>query len=180
MRLRVIQFVFLGLLLFRTGEDGRAQETPPSEYELKAAYLFNFMKFVEWPEEAFAKPDSAMVIGVLGDNPFGRNLEDAVRNKTINGRRLVVKKAVPLAEAHTCHVLFISTSERRRLSEIFETLGTASILTIGETDRFTENGGVINFVVREKKLRFQINREAARKAGLKISSKLLTLAVATD
>ncbi|MCU0786062.1 MAG: YfiR family protein [Verrucomicrobia bacterium] len=156
---------------------GRAQEAPLSEYRLKAAFLFNFAKFVEWPPEAFVGPKSPMVIGVLGDNPFGTELEETVRNKVINERPVVVKVFQPPAAATNCHILFISTSEKKRLPEIFESLRRASVLTVGETDGFTETGGMINFVPEGNKMRFQINDEAARKAKLSISSKLLSLAL---
>ncbi len=154
-----------------------AQDAPLSEYRLKAAFLFNFAKFVEWPPEAFATPNTPIVIGVLGDNPFGTDLEETVRNKVINGRPVVVKFPQSSDAATNCHILFISTSERKRLPEIFESLRRASVLTVSETDRFTEMGGMINFIPEGNKIRFQINDEAAKNAKLKISAKLLSLAV---
>jgi hypothetical protein len=163
----------LSLFLLTTS---RAQETQPSEYQLKSAFLFNFAKFVEWPPEAFSSSTAPLVFGVLGENPFGEHLENTVRNKTINGRKIVVKTVTSPDEAKTCHILFISTSERRRLREILEALRSSSVLTVGEMDRFIEAGGMINFVLENNKIRFQISDQAARNARLKISSKLLSLA----
>ena len=175
MRFRATQIACLSLALLLSADAG-AQESQPSEYQVKAAFLFNFAKFVEWPPGSFAGATSPMVIGILGDNPFGSDLEQTIQNKTINNRLIVIKPLPSLAEATNCQVLFISTSEKKRLAEIFDGLRGASVLTVGETDRFTEAGGMINFVEEGNKIRFQINDAAAKGAGLKISSKLLSLA----
>jgi hypothetical protein len=177
MRFGAKPFLGLSLVWLLTVGGGRAQEFQPSEYQLKSAFLFNFAKFVEWPPEAFAKGRSPIVIGILGENPFGGDLERTIRNKTISNRSLAVKEIRSLAEATNCHILFISTSEKQRLPEIIQGLRGASVLTVGETERFTEAGGMINFVLEGNKIRFRINDEAAKSAGLKISSKLLSLAL---
>jgi YfiR/HmsC-like len=156
-----------------------AQEAQPSEYQVKAAFLFNFAKFVEWPTESFVGETSPLVIGILGDNPFGGDLERTVQNKTINNHLLVIKQFHSVAEATNCQVLFVGASEKKRLAEIFQKLRGTSILTVSEMDGFTEAGGIINFVLENKKVRFQINAEAAKAARLKISSKLLSLAVSS-
>jgi len=166
----------LSLVLLLALDSSRAQETPPSEYQLKAAFLFNFAKFVEWPTNTFAAETSPMVIGVVGKNPFGEDLENTIRNKTINKHPVAVRMTDSLADAKTCHILFICTSEKDRLTDIFESLRGVSVLTVGETEGFTKSGGMINFVWAGNKIRFQINAEAAKSAGLKISSKLLSLA----
>jgi hypothetical protein len=176
MRLRATSILGLSLVWLLSVGDGRAQESQPTEYQIKAAFLFNFAKFVEWPPAAFAEATSPMVIGILGENPFRDDLERTIRGKTINNRPLVIKEFRSPAEATNCHVLFISTSEKQRLPEILKSLHGTSVLTVGETDRFTETGGMINFVAEGNKIRFQINEVAARNAGLKISSKLLNLA----
>lgn len=164
------------LSLLLTLVSSQAQEAQPSEYQLKAAFLFHFAKFVEWPPTAFETGTSPMVIGVLGQNPFGADLEQTIRNKTINNHGFVIKEFRSAAEATNCHVLFISSSESERLSEIVEQLHGTSVLTVSETARFIEAGGMINFVPEGNKIRFQINNEAAKRAKLKISSKLLSLA----
>ena len=178
MRLRASPILSLGLVWLLALGGGRAQESPPTEYQLKAAFLLNFAKFVEWPPAAFAKADAPIVLGILGENPFGDAIEQMVRDKTINNRPLVVKGFRSSAEATNCHILFIATSEKARLPEVLKSLSEAkaSVLTVGETDRFTESGGMINFVRQGNKIRFQINEAAAKSVGLKISSKLLSLA----
>lgn len=157
--------------------NGRAQTTQPTEYQLKAAFLYHFAQLVTWPADAFVESDSPMVIAVLGENPFGKQLEEAVQGKSVNGHPVTVKAVQTIAElTNSCHVLFISSSEKRRLSEILAAVRGKSMLTIGETDQFTETGGMINFTMEGTKIRFQINQGAAKAAGLKISSKLLSLA----
>lgn len=154
-----------------------AQDSQLTESKLKAAFLFNFAKFVEWPPEAFAAKDTPVTIGVLGENPFGNDLAAIIRDKTINDRSIVVRPMNSVAAATNCHVLFICASEKARLPEILSSLGSASVLTVGDTEHFTETGGMINFVKQGNKVRFQINETAAKRAGLRISSKLLTLAL---
>ena len=155
----------------------RAQDAPPSEYRLKAAFLFNFAKFVEWPPEAFAEKTSPFIIGVLGDNPFGNELQQTVIGKNINDHPITIQPFSTAAAATNCHLLFISNSEKKRLTEIVPALRGTTVLTVSETERFIEAGGMINFVSVNNKIRFQINDDAAKTARLKISSKLLSLAV---
>jgi hypothetical protein len=171
-------FLSLSLIwLLLAGGGSRAQESPPTEYQIKAAFLFNFAKFIQWPPAAFAAATSPIVIGILGENPFHEDLARMIRHKTIDGRPLALKELGSAAEAAHCHILFISASEKGRLPEILKGLKGTSVLTVGETDHFIESGGIINFVLKENKIRFQINHEEATKAGLKISSKLMSLAV---
>jgi hypothetical protein len=152
------------------------EDAPPTEYELKAAFLYNFAKFVEWPAQAFANPQAPFVVGILGQNPFERELERTVQNKTINGRPFEIKEFRVVSEVKSCHILFISSSERKRLPEVLRTVRGMSILTVSELDRFLQAGGMIQFIMEGKKVRFEINDEAARKAELRISSKLLSVA----
>jgi hypothetical protein len=171
---------FLGLILLwllLVSGYGRAQAPQPTEYQVKAAYLFNFAKFVEWPQKAFAQPTSPLVIGVLGENLFGGDLARTIRDKTVDDHPLVVKELHSQAEATNCHILFISPSEKPRLAQILQDLKGVSVLTVGEVERFTEDGGMINFVREGTKIRFQINNPAAVSVGLKISSKLLNAAL---
>ena len=176
MRSRARPILCLGLIWLLALGGGRAQESAPTEYQLKAAFLLNFAKFVEWPPAAFAEATSPIVLGVLGNNPFGDVLERTVQDKAINSRSVLVKPFRSSVESTNCQILFISTSEKARLPEILASLRGASVLTVGEMDGFTEAGGIINFVRQGNKIRFQINESAAKKAGLKISSKLLSLA----
>jgi hypothetical protein len=165
----------LGLLLVNV--DGRAQTPQPSEYQIKAAFIFNFARFIEWPQKAFPQPTSPLVIGVLGENPFHEDLQKTLRDKAVDGHPLMIKEFTSLDETTNCHILFISNSEKSRLAQVLEAVKGASVLTVGEMERFTENGGMVNFVREGTKIRFRINNETAAAVGLKISSKLLSLAV---
>jgi hypothetical protein len=174
----LIQEVCLAfILILGWGWCGQAQ-TPaaPSEYQIKAAFVYNFAKFVKWPAPAFASADSPIVIGVLGENVFGEELKRTLENKTFNNRAFELKAFHSVTEATHCQILFISPSEQDRLPQIFTALHGTSVLTVGETDHFLEAGGMINFVIEEKRIHFEINNDTAEKAGLIISSKLLSLA----
>jgi hypothetical protein len=156
---------------------GLAQVSSPSEYQIKAAFLFNFVKFIDWPPEAFADEKGPFIIGILGDNPFGNDLERTVAGKIINDRPITVQVFHTSEEATHCQILFISSSEKKHFPEIIKSFDGAAILTVSDTDRFIEAGGMVNFVKEASKIRFQINSGAAKAARLKISSKLLSLAI---
>ncbi len=176
MSFRPPSFLALILIWLLTVVGARAQDPQRAEYYIKAAFVFNFAKFVEWPPTAFPNTSSPIVIGILGENPFQDELEQTIRDKTLNNRPLVIKQFASLGESTNCHILFISTSEKKRLPEIFEAVRGTSVLTVGETDRFIETGGMVNLVHEGSKIRFQINEPVAKSAGLKISSKMLSLA----
>jgi hypothetical protein len=150
------------------------------EYQIKAAFLFNFAKFVDWPAHKFTQPDSPLVIGIVGSDPFGGLLEEAVQDKRINDRTVVVRHVDSMEELRKCHMIFVCRSEADRLGPILSEVRFDSVLTVGETDKFISRGGMINFVMVGDTVHFQINDSAARHAGLKISSKLSSLAVHTD
>ncbi len=164
-------------LIFALEFTGFAQASPPSEYQIKAAFLFHFAQFVEWPPQAFDSPQSPIVIGVLGKNVFGDDLERTIHNKTVNHHPFQYEEIHSVKEATHCQILFISASEKSRLPKILKDLRGTNILTVSETDQFIQDGGIINFVIEDDEIHFQINDDAAKKAGLKISSKLLSLAV---
>jgi hypothetical protein len=149
----------------------------PTEYQIEAAYLYNFARFVAWPSQAFPSTNAPMVIGVLGDNVFGNSLQHIINNRKINGHALQFVQFDTVTAATNCEILFISASEKNHLSKILVQLQGTSILTVSEADNFIGDGGMIYlFIDEENKVRFQINNDAARKAGLTISSKLLSLA----
>ena len=178
----VALFILLFSLLFGPGFECPAQDSAPTEYQeyqIKAAFIFNFVKFVEWPPQAFAKETSPIVIGVLGVNVFGDNLEQALRNKSIHHRPLLYQEYHSVAEVTNCQVLFIGVSEKKRYAKILGALRGMSVLTVSESDQdqFIEAGGMINFVIQQNRIHFQVNNEAAKSAGLIINSKLLDLAV---
>jgi hypothetical protein len=151
--------------------------TPPTEYEVKAVYLYNLARFIEWPAETPAPAGDQVVIGVIGDDPFGPLLDEIVRDKAVpEDQRLMVRRFTSLEEVVNADILFISSSEAERLPQILKALEGSSILTVGEMDRFAERGGMIALKLEDKKVRFDINLEAARRARLKLSSHLLKLA----
>jgi hypothetical protein len=152
-----------------------AAQEPPSEYEVKAAFLYNFAKFIDWPPEAIPQPDTAIIIGVLGEDPFMGALERIIRDKKINGHSFVIKRAKNIQDLKNGHILFISTSEKKRLPDILETVRDASVLTVSELDPFSQQGGIVQFVMEANKVRFKINVKAAERARLRISSRLLNL-----
>jgi len=158
------------------GTYGFAQGREASEYQIKAAYLYNFAKFVEWPPEVLSRKDDPIRICIVGENPFGNYLNESTEEKTINGRKLLVRRLKAGESLRGCQVAFISSSERTHLRTILENVNRASVLTVGETEGFAALGGVINFTMEESRVRFEINVDAAERAGLKISSKLLSLA----
>ena len=178
--LRAIAILALTLL---PGTASLAAETKSKltrEYDLKAAFLFNFAQFVEWPPEAFPDEHVPFVIGVLGQDPFGRSLDEIVANETVRDRQIVVRRCRSLQEAATCHILFISRSETPRLNDILEFLDGKSVLTVGEAEGFSARGGMINLVVVQNKLQVKINLLAAKTAKLTISSTLLRQAEIVD
>ena len=147
------------------------------EYEVKAAYLFNFAKFIVWPPEAFFDSEGPIQIGILGEDPFGGALEKTVQNQTVNSRSFIIKHSRKIQELKDSHILFISRSEDVSLSGIFQELKGTSILTVGESENFSRSGGIVHFIEKDNKIRFEINVDAASGAGLEISSKLLQLAI---
>jgi YfiR/HmsC-like len=146
------------------------------EYAMKAAFIYNFAKFVAWPPQAFRTSTDPITICVLGQNPFGSGLDDVVSGKAIEGRAFVVRRLSGEQSPAGCQILFVSSSERKRLHAIFDEIKTRGVLTVGETDTFASEGGMINFQVQAGRVRFQVNVDAAEQANLHISSKLLSLA----
>lgn len=146
------------------------------EYQVKAAFLYNFAKFVEWPPEAVGSSNGPIAICVLGQNPFGHALQDTVDGKTVSGRTFVVRQTAEAKQAAHCQILFVSSSERKRYAAILGELRAGGVLTVGETEDFAEAGGVVNLKLESSRVQIQINMSAAEEAGLHISSKLLSLA----
>ena len=164
--------VLAGLLTgVAAGNDGISKE-----YQLKAAFLYNFSKFVEWPERAFSSPESPLIIGVFRANPFGGELEKAVGGRRIKGRAIVVTLVPTAAAARQTHLLFVGAGHDSRLAELKEALRGSGVLTVGETEAFASHGGMITFKLQSDSLRFAINKGPAQQAGLKISAQLQKLA----
>ena len=148
---------------------------PPLEYKVKAAFLYQFIKFVEWPAEALQESGETIIIGVLGESPIVTAIK-SYEGAQAQGRRVVVKHFRDLEEVEFSHVLFISSSHRSRLDAILKALKSSSTLTVGEVEAFARLGGIINFVVVERRIGFEINKVAAEEARLKLSAQLLSLA----
>jgi hypothetical protein len=153
-----------------------AQSAEPTEYQVKAAFLFNFAKFVEWPEAAPGEARAPFVLGVLGDDPFGGDLASIVVGQAIRGRAILIRKYHYGDDLRVCQVLFVSVSERPHVAQILASLQGSSALTVSDIDGFAEAGGVMQFVIEDSKVRFVVNLAAAEKSRLRISSKLLALA----
>jgi hypothetical protein len=160
-------------IIATSGANVWAQRSSASEYQVKAAFIYHFAKFVEWPVGA---PSGPIKIGILGKDPFGSTLDNTVKGKTANGRTLVIKRLTRTEDARSCHIVFVSASEKSRVTEILATIKGAPVLVIGDVERFAHRGGTVNFYPEQNKVRFEVNVDAADKAGLKISSKLLSLA----
>jgi len=148
------------------------------EYQVKAAFLLNFTKFIEWPASAFDTPDSPIVICVLGDDPFGKTLDQIVAGEVVGGRKIVVQRIKRVPPPKSCQELFVYKQEK----EVLKSLSAVGpgILTIGEGESFVRDGGMIAFVVENRRVRFGINGAAAASAGLKLSSKLLNVAKSVE
>jgi hypothetical protein len=169
-----------------------SQSAQYKEYEIKAAFIYNFLKFVDWPEEKMAHSENQIVVGIIGVDPFGA-ATDIFKDKKVEDRNVVIKRFEGIEQLKktvekdkpaneklealkTCHLLFICPSEQKRASEIIDIVGKNGVLTVADTSGFIESGGGINFLMEDNKVRFDINLTAAEKGGLKIRSQLLRLA----
>jgi len=167
---------FWGALLFALGVLISDAQGPPTEFEIKAVYLVKFVQFVDWPSSAFAAAESPLVIGVLGTDRFGRVLDDVANGEVINGHRVIVRRYRNVKEIEGTQVLFIATSEAAHLHSILAALKGQTILTVSDIEGFSYNGGIVRFLMENNKVHFCINVDAAKRANLQISSKLLQLA----
>ena len=147
-----------------------------TEYKVKAAFLYNFAKFIEWPQESFTDLEQPFVICILGEDPFGTVLERMLAGKKIRGRDFALKRFASINDFRACQILFIASSERRSLDGILPRVGGKPILTVSEVEGFAERGGMINFTMEELRVRFEVNVDALERKGLKANSQLLKLA----
>jgi len=195
MKIRAYNLIFLALALLSMAIVVKAQDdsTVNREYQIKAAFLYNFLKFVDWPKEKLADSNEPVSIGIIGKDPFG-NAFAPVKDKENKGRKVTIKRFKTFEELkksgekdkslldremealRKCHLLFISSSEKEMLKEIIDAVKDHSILTVADTQGFLESGGIINFIMEEQKVRFEINVTNARQAKLQIRSQLLRLA----
>jgi hypothetical protein len=165
--------VFLLLASFGVGPGLPVQAQTPNEYRVKAAFILNFARFIDWPADGYGD-GGVLIVGIVGDDPFGGSL-DQLNGNTVNGHRIVIRRLKAGDYLKACQILFVSSSERNRLGKILESVKGGSVLTIGELPQFSQPGGIIKFVIQDDKVRFEINTGAAGQARLRISSKLLAL-----
>ena len=152
------------------------QKEPPEDYRVKAVFLYNFTQFVEWPATAFQTSEDSLIVGIIGEDPFGGHLEAAIEGEHTNGHPLRLRRFNSDEKTLDCHVLFINLSERDQTAQLLKNLRGQSILTVSDQQGFLEAGGMIQFISSENKIHFQINPDASSAADLKISSKLLRVA----
>lgn len=182
----------LALSVGLIASQARAESAQSREYQIKAAFIYNFTKFVDWPAEKMADANEPIIIGIIGKDPFGRAFE-AIEDKQVKDRGIVVRRFERFEEIgksdkdkaklgrrietlRKCHLLFICSSEKNNLAKITTALKDYPVLTIGETAGFVEAGGIVELLVEQRKVRFEVNLTAAKRAKLKIRSKLLRLA----
>jgi hypothetical protein len=178
-RLRALACLALSLLVALPAT-ALTEAKPLTEYQVKAAFLYNFTKFVEWPENAFKDAGSPMVVGLLGKDPFGPMIDRMLSGNTVQDRPIILKRIQNPDDAKDCHVLFISRSEAVHMAEIAAALHNSPVLTVGDREDFVSLGAIIGFLKEQNKIKFSINQVAAEAAGLKISSQILKLAKAVE
>jgi len=168
---RLVTMMFLGAWLVANA-CGQAMD----EYQVKAAFVFNFAKFIEWPAQSFKTSSDPIVLCAIGHTPFGKDLEKVIQGKSIEGRSFVFRQVSDAEGANACHILFVASSERKHFHSLWPRLKVTGILSVGEADGFATDGGVINLKLDDGRVRFEINVDAAEREQLHISSKLLSLA----
>lgn len=184
MRRPRLLIIILTLLLASVAPSAHAQDaSASSEYLVKAGFIYNFANLVQWPSTAFSQSDSPIVISILGQDHFGATLDRVFEGKKVNGRPFVIKRLKTVnellksvAELKDCQILFVSSSEMAHLNDAIQIVKGIPVLTIGETPGFANQGGIINLVLEDNKVRFEVNVDAAKQADLNISSRLLALA----
>jgi hypothetical protein len=153
-----------------------SQKEEGAEYPVKLAFLYNFTKFVEWPPESYRDPSAPLLICIVGHDPFDQVLEGELSTRNVGGHPVEVRTLKPNDKLSLCQIVFVPATEKQHVARIVSSLKGSSTLTVGETDGFAVQGGIINLTIDENKVHFEVNRLAAERAGLKISSKLLSIA----
>lgn len=156
----------------------RAAVSQPSlqEYALKSVFLFNFCRFIEWPDRAFSSRNEPFIIGVIGDDPFGSMLEETVKGETLRGRSIRIEHYRRPSEIGRCHVLFVTGSDTARFDDVLGAVAGQSVVTVGETESFLDHGGMIALTAERNRVRLSINPSRLRSENLVASSKLLQIA----
>ena len=175
-RLRLTCCIGALIAVFATSTKDVVSQVSATEDQIKAAYLFNFAKFVEWPAEAFATSDSSMNFCVLGQSQTGDEMETLVHGKTINSRAIKVRRLGKAEEIKDCHLIFVAAGNGKQLQQLLQAAKGKPVLLVGEAPGFARSGGMIDFVTESGRVLFEVNPSTAEEAHLKISSKLLALA----
>jgi hypothetical protein len=163
-------------LALSLGRLGAGEDGTVSEYQVKAAFLYNFTKFVDWPARTFTTTNAPFVIGIVGDNPFNTDLDDVVRDEKVHGHPLVVKRFQVAEDFTGCQLLFVSRSVKEQLGSVLRRTAGRPVLTISDTAGFVEQGVMANLLLVKGSIKMEVNRKVAEAAGLQISAKLLGLA----
>jgi YfiR/HmsC-like len=150
----------------------------PGEYQVKAAYLYNFGRFVVWPAKLTTANTGPFTICVLGEDPFGPALDTTLAGETIGNQKVAARRISSLQESVDCQILFISSSEAKRLNKIIEALGNSAVLTVSDIPQFSQRRGMIQLLMEGNRIRFEVNLAATQRAGLTLSSELLKVATA--
>jgi len=174
----IVCLVALVALVALLAPASRGQDAKPNEYQVKAVYLYNFGRFVEWPAQAATAKGASFDICILGHDPFGPVLDSTVAGEKIDGQRVMVRRIVKVQEAAGCRILFITTSEESRLKDILSALERTGVLTVSDIPHFSERGGMIQLLEQGGKIRFEVNLTNAQDEGLTLSSDLLKVAAA--
>jgi hypothetical protein len=169
-------FFFVLLALCSGLNSSWAADVTPSEAQLKAAFLLNFPKYVDWPPSDFPQPDGPIVVGIFGGENVVAEFSTMSEGKIVEGHPVKFVRVITIPQCRECHILFVGSSESRKMPEILSSLKGANVLTVGESDQFIEQGGMINLARRDRRIALEVNLEATRQTQLKISSKLMALA----
>jgi hypothetical protein len=175
MRVRAL-FVLLALTKVQGASSGLFASDRPTEYEVKAAYLYNFAKFVEWPADTFKDANEPFVIAVVGRDPFGTALDQLLAGKTVNGHPVEIRRVADPSQARGSHIVYVAAPEDGTVPLALRRVSGDGVLTVGDGQGFAARGGIIGFRTEDRRVRFDINAHRAERAGLKVSSQLLKLA----
>ena len=155
---------------------GGAARLEPSEYGLKSVFLYQFCRFMEWPQSAFSSPNDPLIIGIVGDDPFGSSLREAVEGETYHGRPIRVEHYRTPRDIRRCHILFVSRSLVDQMDQILPQIAGKNVITVGETDGFLDHGGMIALTADRNRVHLRVNTSSLRAANVDVSSKLLRVA----
>lgn len=163
------------LMVFLILNHSLGQSKATTEYQLKAAFIYNFTRFIDWPPDAFNSADAPFIIGILGKDPLGTYLDDLVKDEKLDNHTITVQRFSDLKEINQCNILFIPAEEATKINKQIPSINRRGILTVSDISDFSKWGGVIRFFKEENKLRLQINLTEAKAGQLTISSKLLSI-----